>query len=158
MFLGAKVRKQQSGVMLLEALIAILIFSLGVLGIVGMQASTIKGSRDAKYRADAGLLANELIGEMWVGNRDGNTLQTNFQGDGPSSATILDGPLYTPWAARVAAALPGVTGNPGNAPLVEVVPGAFGPPATPSTVRVTVFWTAPNDTSVHRYRVAVQIF
>ena len=35
-------RKPQSGVMLLEALIAILIFSLGVLGIVGMQASAIK--------------------------------------------------------------------------------------------------------------------
>ncbi len=34
-------RKNQSGVMLLEALIAILIFSIGILGIVGMQASTI---------------------------------------------------------------------------------------------------------------------
>ena len=51
---------KQSGVMLLEALIAILIFSLGVLGIVGMQASAVKASRDAKYRADAGLLAARL--------------------------------------------------------------------------------------------------
>lgn len=155
MLLGAKVRKQQSGVMLLEALIAILIFSLGVLGIIGMQASTIKGSRDAKYRADAGLLANELIGDMWVGNRDGNTLQTNFQGDGPSNPAITDGASYTAWATRVAAALPGATTNP---PLVEVTAGALGPPATPSAVAVTVFWMAPNDPSVHRYRVAVQIF
>ncbi|MBL0167679.1 MAG: hypothetical protein IPP85_11320 [Propionivibrio sp.] len=41
-------RKQQSGVMLLEALIAILIFSLGVLGIGGLQASAVAATRDAK--------------------------------------------------------------------------------------------------------------
>ena len=50
-------RNRQSGVMLLEAMIAILIFSLGVLGVVGMQAMAVAASRDAKYRADAALLA-----------------------------------------------------------------------------------------------------
>ena len=61
--LATRLRKHQSGVMLLEALIAILIFSLGVLGVVGMQASAIAASRDAKYRTDAALLANEIIGQ-----------------------------------------------------------------------------------------------
>ena len=37
-------RSRQSGVMLLEALIAILIFSLGILGLVGMQASAVRAS------------------------------------------------------------------------------------------------------------------
>ncbi len=161
-------RKQQSGVMLLEALIAILIFSLGVLGIVGMQASTIKGSRDAKYRADAGLLANELIGEMWVGDRDASTLVPIFQGDGPLNPAITDGASYTAWATRVAATLPGATTYP---PLVRFpVVGTAGPAETrtPSTAEVTVFWKVPNDQCVvpndpndpcvHRYRVAVQIF
>jgi type IV pilus assembly protein PilV len=44
--------------MLLEALIAILIFSFGILGLVGLQANAINLSTDAKYRADAALLAN----------------------------------------------------------------------------------------------------
>ena len=55
--------------MLLEAFIAILIFSMGILAIVGMQASAVKTSADAKYRSEASLLANELIGQMWVSNR-----------------------------------------------------------------------------------------
>ncbi len=148
-------RKNQSGVMLLESLIAILIFSVGILGIVGMQASTIKASRDAKFRADAGLLANELIGQMWVGNRDGATLQGNFQ---------TGGAIYAPWAARVAAALPGA-GATAFPPLVTVTPGVVGPPQTSSTVTVAVRWQAPNEQptplnpagTVHSYQVVVQI-
>ena len=54
--------------MLLEGLIAIVIFSLGVLAIVGMQASMVRASSDAKYRVDASFLANQKIGQMW-GNR-----------------------------------------------------------------------------------------
>lgn len=56
----------QQGVVLLESLIAILIFSLGVLGIVGLQASMIKSTSDAKYRSDAAYIAQQRIGQMWV--------------------------------------------------------------------------------------------
>jgi type IV pilus assembly protein PilV len=52
--------------MLLEALIAILIFSLGILSLVALQATSIQLTSDAKYRTDATLLANRLIGQMWV--------------------------------------------------------------------------------------------
>ena len=55
----------QQGVVLLESLIAILIFSLGVLGIVGLQAAMIKSTSDAKYRADASYIAQQRIGRMW---------------------------------------------------------------------------------------------
>ena len=61
--------RHQAGSMLLEAFIAILIFSMGILAIVGMQASAVKSSADAKYRSEASLLANELIGQMWVSDR-----------------------------------------------------------------------------------------
>ena len=56
----------QNGVALLEALIAVLIFSLGVLGIVGLQATMIKNTSDAKYRSEASYLALQRIGEMWA--------------------------------------------------------------------------------------------
>ena len=56
----------QQGVVLLEALIAILIFSLGVLGIVGLQAAMIKSTSDAKYRSDASYIAQQRIGMMWA--------------------------------------------------------------------------------------------
>ena len=66
MFLEHTIRKQQEGVMLLEALIAIVIFHSASLGVVGMQASAVSTVQDAKYRTDAGLLANELLGMMWA--------------------------------------------------------------------------------------------
>lgn len=150
-------RNHQSGVMLLEALIAILIFSLGILGIVGMQASAVNASRDAKYRSDAGLLANELIGQMWSGNRDGTALKTNFQGDDDDAlgtSVLTDGQLFLLWRARVRTALPGASDFD---PRVTVVPGVSGPPRTSSVVSIVVRWKAPNDSAPHSHRVVVQI-
>jgi type IV pilus assembly protein PilV len=153
------VHNKQSGVMLLEALIAILIFSLGILGIVGMQAFAVNASRDAKYRTDAGLLANELIGQMWSGNRVGTTLQTNFQGDDDDAlgtSAVTDGPLFLLWRARVRATLPSADCIDCD-PRVTIVPGVVGPPRTSSTVSVEVRWKTPNDIATHRYRVDLQI-
>lgn len=59
-------KKMQSGVVLVEALIAILLFSLGILALVGLQASMSKNVTHAKLRAEASFLANQLIGQMWV--------------------------------------------------------------------------------------------
>ena len=50
----------QQGVVLLEVLISILIFSMAVLAIVGLQASMVKNTSDAKYRAE------QRIGAMWA--------------------------------------------------------------------------------------------
>jgi type IV pilus assembly protein PilV len=171
--LGAYMRKQQSGVMLLEALIAILIFSLGVLGIVGLQATAVSVTSDAKYRTDAGLLVNELIGEMWSGDRLGATLQGNFQGsagfvsalpktdptrcsDHPSS----DGLAYCLWFNnRVLGTLPGVGNFP---PEVVITPGVAGPPTTASVVTINLYWVPPNISCTlkicaHKYSVVAEI-
>lgn len=56
----------QEGVVLIEVLVAILIFSMGVLAIVGLQATMIKSTADAKYRADASYIAQSRIGQMWA--------------------------------------------------------------------------------------------
>jgi type IV pilus assembly protein PilV len=59
-------RSTQQGVVLLEAMIAILIFSVGVLAIVGLQAAMIKNTAESKYRADASYIAQQRIGAMWA--------------------------------------------------------------------------------------------
>ncbi len=58
--------RPQRGASLLEVLIALLIFSFGVLGIVGLQANMNIRSTEAKQRAEAAVLADEIIGRMWV--------------------------------------------------------------------------------------------
>lgn len=135
--------KKQAGMMLLEGLIAILIFSLGILAIVGMQAVATKQVTDSKYRSEANLLVNELIGTMWVSDRTVATLQAQF--NSPSGAT------YATWSARVAATLPGVVAGTPTAPSV-VVSGA-------GDVTISVFWVAPNDQSAttHNYTAIASI-
>ncbi len=59
-------KSPQQGVVIIEALIAILIFSIGVLGIVGMQANMVRNTSDSKYRTDASNEAQKYIGALWV--------------------------------------------------------------------------------------------
>jgi type IV pilus assembly protein PilV len=59
-------KSAQQGVVLLEAMIAILLFSVGVLAIVGLQAAMIKNTADSKYRAEASYIAQKRVGEMWA--------------------------------------------------------------------------------------------
>ena len=57
---------KQQGVALLEALIAVLIFSIGILAVIGLQATSVRLTTDAKYRADASFLANQALGRVWA--------------------------------------------------------------------------------------------
>jgi type IV pilus assembly protein PilV len=59
-------KSAQQGIVLIEAMIAILIFSFAVLGIVGLQAAMIKNSGDSKFRADASNIAQQRIAAMWI--------------------------------------------------------------------------------------------
>jgi type IV pilus assembly protein PilV len=140
-------RAGQSGFMLIEVLISILVFSLGVLALVGLQTISIKQSTDAKYRADAVMLANEIIGEMWVTDRRPATINQFATG----------GPQFQAWVPRVQAALPGVAG----ANLPDIAPVLMGAVADPSTqVQVTVRWKAPNEPAAdpaHSVTVVAQI-
>lgn len=68
-----KGRSAQQGVVLLEALVAVLIFSMGVLALVGLQAAMIKNTSDSKYRSEASLIAQQRIGLIWSDPSNLNT-------------------------------------------------------------------------------------
>jgi type IV pilus assembly protein PilV len=59
-------RKAQSGSFILEALISVVIFAMGLIALVGMAAQAINQVSQSKYRNDASYLASELVGEMWI--------------------------------------------------------------------------------------------
>jgi type IV pilus assembly protein PilV len=88
--------QHQSGAYLLEALIGILIFSLGILGIVGLQAMSLKNTSDASLRAEAVFAANQLIGQMWAD--DESQLIGNY------SSTFGTGQPYLNFATELKAA------------------------------------------------------
>jgi len=61
-----KKESAQQGSVLLEALVAILLFSMGVLALVGLQAAMIKNTADSKSRSEASYIAQQWIGRMWA--------------------------------------------------------------------------------------------
>lgn len=128
-------RNHQTGSMLLEALIAILIFSIGILALVAMQGTAIKNSTDAKYRADASYFANQLIAQMWVD--DPVALQSNY--GSPSGAK------YKAWLDEIknAQSLPGVT----STVTVDLN----------NVATVTVFWQQPGTADIHNFVAYAQI-
>ena len=132
--------------MLLEALIGLLIFSVGILAVIGLQALSIKSVADAKYRADAAMLANELIGNVWTNSKSLGTLQGAY--NSPS------GTYYATWMANVQNELPGVTAT-ANAPTVAVSQVAAGG-LNSIRVAVTVRWQAPGE-SAHSYSTLTQL-
>jgi type IV pilus assembly protein PilV len=142
----SKVRHVQRGAFLLESLIGILIFSLGVLGIVGLQARAIRFTNDAEYRAEAMYLANSLIAQMWTDDR--GTLKSKYD------SVVGTGAGYAAFVAKVNSSLAGATGGTIPAPVV-IVDGALPIPqansAMSNVVQVVISWQLPGDPLVHNY-------
>jgi type IV pilus assembly protein PilV len=140
----------ESGSVILEALIGILIFSFGILALIGLQAASIKHSTEAQYRTEAALYANELIGQMWISNK--TSLATDF-GSTAGGATCAGGAKYLAWcnkvmlktnsATKITTGLPGAT-----APLVEF---------NGNRVTITITWRPPGASlGAHQYVAVTQ--
>jgi type IV pilus assembly protein PilV len=114
--------------MLIEALVAIIIFSFGVLGLVGLQASMTKAQTASKYRADAAHLAHQLIGTIWA---DTPNLAQYADAQCSSDARCAD------WTGKVARSLPGGSATVGAS-------GATG------VVTINITWTQAGETT-HTY-------
>jgi type IV pilus assembly protein PilV len=62
----ARAHQRLRGFLLLEVVVALLLFSLGLLGMVKLQARASQLAVDAEDRSRAALLANEMVAAMWA--------------------------------------------------------------------------------------------
>jgi len=153
-------KKSQGGMMLLEALIGILIFSIGILALVAMQARSVNVLADAQYRIEAVNLANRLLSQLWVNadrsnpaamqasllnmahNTDGNPADCNFGGGAAVS------PVVTAWADMI---------NGGAKPLLPGATAAMQQvlvdTGNANRVIITLCWQAPGETRPSRHTV-----
>jgi type IV pilus assembly protein PilV len=60
--------RAQRGVALLECLMALLIFSVGLLGLLGLEARVMNTSVESENRNRAAMLASEVASQMWLNN------------------------------------------------------------------------------------------
>jgi type IV pilus assembly protein PilV len=119
------------GFTLIEVLVVLLLFSVGLLGLVGLQAKAMQVSVGSEDSTRAALLANELASQMWGGQ------------------CITVGPsTLTAWKLRLAN--PAVDGLPNGAGTVTVASGV---------ATITVTWRAPQEpvSSTHQYVTQVVI-
>jgi len=136
--------KSQDGVMLLEALIGILIFTIGILAMVAMQANAISNVSNAQYRAEASALADEILGQIML-DRGDDLLLTNVNQYITSTGTSAYIPLNV-WLTKVKNRLPGAAANP---PVITVVTSPLtGTIGATKDVTVTIRWRAPTATSL----------
>ena len=135
-------RIAQSGVALLEAMVAVLIFSFGVLGLIAILAGSIRATNDARYRAEAANLAQALLGAMW--STRAADLDTEFGAGGPQLVA---------WQSQVASLLPAATGS--NLPIVDL--SQPGLSTQSRSVVVTMFWQRPGEAGRHQLLITAQI-
>lgn len=126
--LGRSGRKHlpAAGFTLLEVLVAIVVLSFGVLGVVGLQAAALQANKEARYQSSAVRLGREL-GDLMRGNKDlavttsaaTNPYLVDFDGTLPTtSADCYAGACISrtevaqfnirEWLGRVDTELPGV--------------------------------------------------
>ena len=120
-------RQRQTGSYLLEALIGILIFSLGVLGIVGLQAASLRTTSDAALRAEAVFAANQLVGQMWTDSETNLAVYTS----------AIAGQPYKDFAAELKATQAGAWACD---PTVQLDNFAAAPSNTSHSVNIAIYW------------------
>lgn len=125
-------RRWCRGSALIESLLALVVFSVGLVSLLALLSAALLESGNAHLRSEASLLAADLVARMWNGERTTQALQARF-GDPEADE-------YRAWLQRVQSALPGVTGAV-NQPQLDI--------DADRRVTLSLRWQAPGDRRAH---------
>ena len=161
-------RSAHRGFFLIEALVAIAIFSLGILGMVSIAGISINAQSDARYRTDAASLADDLASRIVLNvNRvDLVSFQNSLHQYelNPTGADCVFGPQPFPvanadaiaWLANVTSTGPGLPGLPGaSATTQQVVVDTTA--AGFNRVQITVCWRGPSDAAMRHHTLVTYV-
>lgn len=130
----------QRGSTLIEGLLAVVVFSIGLMGLLRLLAASLIDGANAHYRSEASLLASDLVARMWTGDRSLTGLQQRFGN--------ANNPEYRHWLQRVQTTLPGTAGT---AQLPQVSIGAQ------RDVTISLAWQVPGEAVPHRLVIHTRI-
>ena len=155
--MNATPMNRQRGVFMIEAMVGILIFSVGILALIALQASAISAQSDAQYRSEAAHRADQIASQMQLNvNRSTDALKqaavagfeynvtTNSTCNFSGGLTTAPNTVVTDWVASVTAgatALPGTTTS-----MVQILPAT----GTFNRVTINVCWKTTNDAVARR--------
>lgn len=80
-----KLSRNQQGVSLIEILISVLVFGVGILGLGSLQIASLKSSSNAHYRTTASVLAQDLADRM---KSNSSGVSKGYYGNAVSCSTV----------------------------------------------------------------------
>ncbi len=116
---GSSRTRRTRGFSLIEVLVSIVVFSVGMLGVVGLQARAVQMSVDAGDRNRAAQLADDIVATMWT-----------------QGTVSLPTATVTAWHDKVV----------GTSTIEPALPGAVASVSAPDAngvVTVTITWRPP---------------
>ncbi len=139
--------RRQRGMSLIEILVAIVLLSVGLLGLAGLQLRGMQVNQGSAMRSQAAIMAEDLADRMRADVAAANPANTagGFYGAfTPSNAATAATPALQDWLAGLAA-LPGgvstVAEPCGTAlPCVNIVALPTAPATVPTPVKIEVYW------------------
>lgn len=127
------------GFSMVEVLVALLVLSIGLLGIAGLQLTSVRANQSAYLRGQAVMLAQQAMDRVRANMGNADDYEIALSASAPASAaTQAERDLQT-WLQDLARALPAGDG------AIEVTPVNAGVPADGSEVSVTVTWDNNRD-------------
>ena len=151
---GVNSRDATAGFTLVEVLIAMIILSVGMLGIAGLYLQSIQAGRTSVFRHHAITLAGDIADRIRANPSAGVNYQAAGQDNGCVDGTVDCTPTemaqndIAVWDAQAASSLPSgqvaiaFTDNAGLAP---------------DTYQITVTWTEAGSTTVPTYSVTIPV-
>jgi type IV pilus assembly protein PilV len=132
--------RRQAGIALIEALVAVVLLGVGLLGIIGLQARSYSALSDTGMRAEATIAADKLLGTMAAD-------QANLAAYALAAGATA-GPRIAPWVLETQKQIPGAA--------IKV---ALAPAAGTSRTRVTITisWARKANTASNQHVITSYI-
>ena len=152
-------RKTNRGITMVEAMVALVIISVGMLGIAGLYLASLQAGRSANLRIQAVNLATEMADRIRA-NREGKAAYVLAGGTLPSAVNCATADC-TPaqlaqsdqniWVRALRAALPGSTAGGGSIQFTD------NPDPQPDQYQITVTWREAGSDTDATYRLVMEL-
>lgn len=157
-------RRRMSGISLVESMVALIVISVGMLGIAGLYLSSLQAGRSANLRSQAVNLASEMADRIRA-NREGELSYALAAGTLPSAVDCASA-ICTPaqlaqsdqniWITSLRNNLPGGATS-ANGSIVVTDLKAAGEVVSLFQYRITVSWREAGSDIDYSYSLVVEV-
>jgi type IV pilus assembly protein PilV len=140
--------RMQRGFTLIEAMVALIVLSVGLLGIAAMYVETLRANRTSLFRTQAVVLASDLADRMRTNRAPANAYACGDPCDPTAGGNAVADADLAAWMGAIAAQLPS-----GTAGVAYTAPGV----TTPAAYVVTISWSEVDQASPVALQLRVEI-